>query len=220
LRGRLTHSPATILTLSYSSVLSSLKASGLIENPIDARMPTWPRTSPTFHKPPTAAGLIGLFGLFAGVCAAFALVFTIADACREHVQQGWPSATATIERDSVEEYRTFKSSGGNLVWYIKCRIRYVAGGEEVRTAIRSRSVNSQSNAGLLQQWIAQHEPGTTMLIHYDPGERKVAVLTETDMPYGGPRTPDNLKLLLIFSGACMVLLTIARMLRGRRAGAD
>lgn len=54
-----------------------------------------------------------------------------------------------------------------------------------------------------------------MTIHYDPADTKHAVLIETDMPFAGPRTPKNLKLLLIASVLCVILLTIARTLSKR-----
>jgi hypothetical protein len=178
-------------------------------------MATWKWTNPRISKPPTAAGLISLFGLFAGLCAAFALVVSVADAWREHVQEGWPAATASIERRSVDPYRTFKSSGGYLTWHIRCRIRYLAGAEQVETSIRSRSTNTAEGVGTMQEWVDRHEPGSTLLVRYDPGDHKTAVLTETDMPYAGPRTPSNIKLLLISSAACVMLLTVAKLLRQR-----
>jgi hypothetical protein len=180
-----------------------------------AHMATWKRTNPRISKPPTVVGLISLLGLFAGLCAAFALVVTAADAWREHVQAGWRAATATIERRSVDQYRTFKSSGGYITWHIRCRVRYFADAEEVETSIRSRSTNSQRDAGWMQQWVDRHEPGSTLIVHYDPDNHNSAVLTETDMPYAGPRTPDNVKLALISSTVCVMLLAVAKLLRRR-----
>jgi hypothetical protein len=37
-------------------------------------------------------------GVFAGLCTIFTLLATISDAWQEHTQQGWPVATATIQR--------------------------------------------------------------------------------------------------------------------------
>jgi hypothetical protein len=49
-----------------------------------------------------------------------------------------------------------------------------------------------------------------------PAAHGTAVLTKTDMPYAGPRTPNNLRLLLICAIACVSLLRIAAALRYRR----
>jgi hypothetical protein len=65
----------------------------------------------------------------------------------------------------------------------------------------------------MSQWVVRHPSGSTMVVRYDPTDAKAAVLTDTDMPDAGPRTPNNLRLLLISSVACLSLLTIARRLR-------
>src|SRR5215813_3461778 len=73
---------------------------------------TWNWTSPRTSKPLTAPNLIGLLGLFAGLCSVFALIVTASDAWQERAQQSWPEATAIIERQSVDSYHPFKSAGG------------------------------------------------------------------------------------------------------------
>jgi len=45
-----------------------------------------------------------------------------------------------------------------------------------------------------------------------------AVLTLTDMPFAGPRTPNNLRLLLIASAGCAVLIAISLALGTRPLG--
>jgi hypothetical protein len=65
----------------------------------------------------------------------------------------------------------------------------------------------------MQQWVALHRPGSSIVVHYNPTDPKTAVLIATDMPHGAPRTPNNLRLLLISSVACLGLLTIVRHLR-------
>ena len=47
---------------------------------------------------PTARSLIGLSGLFAGLCATFALIFSILEGWQEHIQKCWPQVSATIDR--------------------------------------------------------------------------------------------------------------------------
>jgi hypothetical protein len=66
---------------------------------------------------------------------------------------------------------------------------------------------------LVQQWVDEHPPGTPIAVHYDPADHKKAVLVATDMPLGGPRTPDNLKLLEVTAGSCVLLLAIAGITR-------
>lgn len=48
-------------------------------------------------------------------------------------------------------------------------------------------------------------------MHYDRANHSKAILVATDMPLGGSRTPDNLKLLGIAAASCVVLLAIARI---------
>jgi len=52
-------------------------------------------------------------------------------------------------------------------------------------------------------------------VHYDPANHKKAALVTTDMPLGGPPTPNNLKLLEFSAVSCVVLLAIARIARPR-----
>jgi hypothetical protein len=73
----------------------------------------------------------------------------------------------------------------------------------------------RSFAQQLQEWVDEHPEGTPIAVHYDPANRKKAVLVTTDMPLGRPRTPDNLKLLGFFAVSCAVLLTVARVARPR-----
>ena len=159
---------------------------------------------------------LGLLTLFAVLCTIFALIVSVSDATREHAQQSWPEATAIIQRCSVDPYVPFRSR--NPVWRIRCRIDYRAGENQIETAIESRTTASGWGGDLqgMREWVARHRSGTMMTIHYDPSDVSKAVLTETDMPYAGPRTPDNLKLLLIAATASIVLLLIAK--RVNKAG--
>ena len=163
----------------------------------------------------TAQGLVGLLGLFAGLCSVFAAVVTIADAWREHTEAGWPETIGKIQKCSVDPYYPFRRQGPRIVWHITCRISYEVDAEEISATIRSRSASPGRDVTAMHRWVAQHRPETAIDIRYDPSDHKKAVLTATDMPYAGPRTPDNLRLLLIAAGSCVVLITIARLM-GRR----
>jgi hypothetical protein len=68
---------------------------------------------------------------------------------------------------------------------------------------------------LMEDWVEEHAEGTRLVVHYDPANHRKAALVTTDMPLGGPRTPNNLKLLEYFAAASVVLLTIARITRLR-----
>jgi uncharacterized protein DUF3592 len=174
---------------------------------------TW--TSTTRSNKLTTQGLIALFGVFAGLCTVFALFVTAAEAWSEHAQQSWPQATATIERCSVDPYYPFRSQGRQPLWHIECRITFLVHGGPVEAKIRSRSTNSSSDTESMNRWVAQHRPGSPIVIHYDPADQQSAVLIATDMPDAGPRTPNNIRLTLIAAAACIILLTIARLLRAR-----
>jgi hypothetical protein len=65
----------------------------------------------------------------------------------------------------------------------------------------------------MQEWVDEHPPGTPIAVHYDPANHKKAALVTTDMPLGGPQTPDNLKLLEVTAGICALLLAIAALTR-------
>lgn len=170
----------------------------------------------------TAQGLIGLMGVFAGLCALFALVITVAEAWRERRQAAWPETTARIQQCSVKQHQGFRRSSPRYTAYIECRISYAIGAEELVTKVRSHSIPAPhqgswqyppADIGPLQVWVNGHRSGSTMLVHYDPADHEDAVLIGTDMPASGPRTPNNLRLLTIAAIACAVLLTMARMLR-------
>jgi hypothetical protein len=165
-------------------------------------------------------GLVALLGLFAGLCAIFALVVTVAEGWQEHSQAQWPEATAHIEKCYLHQ----SSTGRRNRYYIDCRLSYVVGAEEFVTKIYSGSVPSASvwqyppnQIGPLEDWVEAHPQGMPIAVHYNPANPKNAVLVATDMPRGGPRTPNNLKLLGTAALICVVLLTIARVGRPRSA---
>jgi hypothetical protein len=140
-------------------------------------------------------------------------IHTVIDKWREHAQERWPQVTADIQRCSVDPYVTRR--GRSPIWHIRCRIGYRVGANQVESSIRSRSTASGrgGDTGRMRQWFASHPGGSPIIVRYDPTDPNIAILAATDMPDAGPRTPTNLKLLLISSVACLGLLTIARLLR-------
>jgi hypothetical protein len=156
-------------------------------------------------------------GLFAGLCSIFVLVVTVAQGWREHAQTQWPQATALVQRCGVDIY-THKPEA----YWIDCRVSYLVGAEQIVTKVHSRSTAAPRRVispqparqiGLMQEWVDEHPPGTSVAVHYDPANHKQAALVATDMPLGGPLTPDNLKLLGITTGSCAFLLAIAGITR-------
>ena len=73
---------------------------------------------------------------------------------------------------------------------------------------------------MMQDWVGQHPEGTPITVHYDPANPKKAALVMTDMPFSGPRTPDNLKLLGFFAVSSLVMLGIGRVAWLRSATAN
>jgi hypothetical protein len=166
-------------------------------------------------KQPGVQGLVGVLTLLFGIGTIFVLVVSVSDAWREHTQRGWPEATATIRQCSVERYIPLSRRNRAPVWHIECRISYRAGSDPIETQIRSGSLGTPLAGGSpeeMRTWVAAHPRGGTITVHYDPGEPRTAVLTETDMPAAGPRTPSNLKLLLIAAAGFLGLMMLARRL--------
>jgi hypothetical protein len=162
-------------------------------------------------------GLIALVLLF-GLCTMFALVVTLAQAWQEHLQARWPEVTARVDECGLD--RT--SSGRRDKFYIRCRLSYAVGAEQHAANIYSINAPSReiwqyppNQIAPLEEWVNNHPQGTPIFVHYNPANRKKIALVETDMPRGGPRTPNNVKLLEFFGGSFLVLLTIARIARPR-----
>jgi hypothetical protein len=168
-------------------------------------------------------GIVGLLGLFAGLCTIFALVVTVAEGWQEHAQQQWPETTARVDKCGLHQSR----NGRRDRYYIDCRLTYIVGAEEFVTKIYSGSAPSPAvwqyppnQIGPLQDWVDYHPQGMLIAVHYNPANPKKAVLVATDMPRGGPHTPINLKLLEIAAVSCLTLLTLARITRPRSDTVD
>ncbi len=178
---------------------------------------------PSKATKPGWRGWVMLAGCFLGLCTIFALVVTASEAWKEHAQAQWPEVTARIQSCGIRVSRKgysgpFDSGGGG--YYIRCRIGYQVGAEEPTADIFSTSVRAPNLLNRqdpfaavsdLQAWVETHPPGTPLEVHYDPSHHQKAALVVTDMPGGGPRTPNNLKLLAGFAGACVALLAMARL---------
>jgi hypothetical protein len=99
-------------------------------------------------------------------------------------------------------------------------LSYAVGSEQHAAHVYSTTVPPakdwqypRDQIGPFEQWVDEHPPGTPIVVRYDPANYKKVVLTATNMPHGGPRTPNNVKLLQVCAGTFLVLLTIARITR-------
>jgi hypothetical protein len=178
--------------------------------------------------PPRWIGILFLLGCFAGLCALFLLLVTAGVAWQEQRQKQWPEATATIQECGLEVVGRRQPS-----YIIVCRVLYRANGRALVSKVHSLSSPIPGNslwesAGIretfdrMQDWVELHPAGKTMAVRYDPANPAKAVLTETDMPRGGPQTAGNLRLLEGVAGLTAVLLAIAvlarRLWASRNAG--
>jgi Protein of unknown function (DUF3592) len=177
-------------------------------------------TTGTVPKGQLMWGIVALLGFLAGLCTMFAFVVTVTQAWQERAQARWPEATARVDRCGLEQ----TSSRGREKYYIHCRLSYAVSGEQIVTNVYSGHVPSPeiwqyppNQIGPFEEWVEKHPPGTPIAVHYDPTNHKRAELVASDMPRGGPRTPENLKLLAFFAASSLVLLTIARITRPRFA---
>ena len=162
-------------------------------------------------------GLTVLAVLF-GLCTVFASVVTVAEAWQEHLQTRWPEVTARLDKCGL----TRTSTGRRERFYIRCRLSYAVGTEQHTANVYSRNVPSPevwqyppNQIAPFEEWVNEHPQGTLIEVRYDPTDHAKIVLVAANMPGGGPRTPNNVKLLEFLAGSFLVLLTIARITRPR-----
>jgi len=149
------------------------------------------------------SGLVLLFGL----CTIFAGAVTVVQAWQEHTQERWPEVTARVENCRMQR----SSTGQRNRYYIDCRLGYEIGDEENVAEVYSVSAYA-SNNGPLAEWVDDHPIGTPVAVRYDPSNHKKIVLSPPYMPGGGPRSANNVRLLIALAGGFVVLLFFARVL--------
>jgi hypothetical protein len=155
---------------------------------------------------------------FSGLCTIFVSVATAAQAWQEQAQTRWSEVTARVDGCGLN--RT--SSGRREKFYIHCRLSYAVGAEQNVTNVYSGNVPSPeiwqyppNQIAPFKEWVDEHPQGTPIVVRYDPANHAKVVLVANYMPRGGPRTPNNVKLLEVCAGSFLVLLTIARITRPR-----
>jgi hypothetical protein len=180
--------------------------------------------NPTTETPPRPHLLwvcLAAMVLFAGLCSIFALVVTAAEAWQEHAQQQWPHVTARVESCDLEQ----TSSGERHMYHIRCRLSYNVDGE--RNVANTYSGNAPAagvwqyppnQIGPLEQWVEKNPAGTPIDVRYDPAHHTKVVLVHTDMPRGGRHSESNIRVLELFAGSFVILLTIVRITRPRAIG--
>ena len=173
-------------------------------------LPKWRRLALT---------LAGFFALSSGLCVVFLLLVTASLAWQDHAHAQWPGATAEVERCDLDQYPPDPK-----YYRIDCSVSYTVRGEEIVSHIYSRTMPDPSRIlweyptpqfERFEEWVDAHPKGTPMAVHYDPASHKKAVLIVTDMPLGGTQIPGCLRLLEVAAASCVVLVTIARILRPR-----
>ena len=166
--------------------------------------------------PMSVQAFFGFLSLFAALCTIFALGVTVAEGWREHAQSSWPAASASIQHCALDTYVRVRGGVRSTRSRITCDIQYAVNGEDVQARLHSASSSPDKDISRMQHWVSEHRTGKSIEIHYDPSNSKNAVLTETDMPFAGPHTPNNLKLLTFAAIAFVVFYSIARILQRRQ----
>jgi hypothetical protein len=162
-------------------------------------------------------GLVVLVA-FSGLCTIFVSVTTATQAWQEHAEARWPQVTARVDQCLLQ--RT--STRGRKRLYVNCDLSYAVGAEQYAAKIFSRQFpapevwqDPPDQAAPFAEWVDGHPPGTPILVRYDPVGHNKVVLVAADAPFGGPHTPNNVKLLEVCAVSFLVLLTIARITRPR-----
>ncbi|HJY76062.1 MAG TPA: hypothetical protein VKE95_05485 [Burkholderiales bacterium] len=161
----------------------------------------------------TPAGLVGMFGLFAALCAVFGLVVTVAEGFEDAAQARWPVVAALIEHGAVEARGTDRRGGAPL-WQLRYRVRYEVDGREHKATLTSHTTASDETLAEMRAWAGRHPRNGGIDVRYDPAQPARALFT-ADVPGAGPRTATNLELTLVATLAAVALLWLARSMAAR-----
>jgi len=174
-------------------------------------------STPPAPRHTTASGAVGLFGLFFGLCAIFALVVTVVEWREDAARERWPLASARVEQGDVDADLPRPRSGASPTWRLRYRVRFEVDGVEQRATLTSHSTSSEADAAKMLAWAAQHRRGARLEVRYDPARPERAVFASADVPDFGPRTRTNLQLTFGAAAACVALLWLARLMAAREA---
>jgi hypothetical protein len=165
----------------------------------------------------TPSGVVGLLGLFAGLCVIFAGCVALIDWHAEATQARWPRVSAVVERAEVIVAERDPKEGGRTSWYVRARVRYDVNGKAQATTVTSRSAFSETDAEKLQSWAEQHGHGSEIDMRYDPSRENRATFASAELSSTAGRTRTDLMLVAIGAVACVTLLALARFLGAREA---
>jgi len=160
-------------------------------------------------RPMTAAGFVGLFGLFAGLCAILAACAALIDWHSEATEARWPLVSAVVERADV----IASERGDGTLWNLRVHVRYGVNGVIRAATLTSRTAFSGISAERLQAWMEQYRAGRRIDIRYDPSRETSVVFAAAELASGASRTD-----LILVGGAavaCVILLALARFLGAR-----
>ncbi len=154
---------------------------------------------------------------FLGLCTAFVLVVTAGQAWQEHSESQWPQTTARIQKCTLNR----SNSGHRQRYHIRCRVSYAIGAEQNAATLYSSYAPSPdvwqyppNQIAPLEAYVEGHPPDTPVAVRYNPVKHTQVVLVSDFMPpRGGPKTPDNLKLLTVVAAAFLAMLAITRFMR-------
>jgi len=163
------------------------------------------------------SGFAGLLGLFAGLCAIFAVFVTLSDWHQETTQARWPVVSAVVDRADVVASVRAPKHGGGTEWKLRYRVRYELNGEARMATLTSRAVFSEKEAAKLQSSAAQHRKGSQIDIRSYASQDNRAVFASAEISYGADRTGTDILLFAVAVVGCAGLLALARYLRVREA---
>jgi uncharacterized protein DUF3592 len=159
-----------------------------------------------------------MLGMFFGLCLLVAVVATAFDTYQDSAHAKWPSVVATITQQTVQRVLSANRHGvTGYVWYIQSGLRYRVDGEELTSSMRSRVTGSMEERAMMQRWVAQHQPGTSLSVRYNPRHHDTVVPNAAeDMPETGPQVRGDLNMILIFLVPSVGFITVGRVLQRRQ----
>jgi hypothetical protein len=131
------------------------------------------------------------------------IVKTAVDTYQENRHAKWPTVTATITQQAVRHFM----NGRDEAWRIESEVRYTVEGVEMTANFHS-GIGNLLEERAMRTWAAQHPPGTSLLVRYDPQHHDRIIPDAGAMPGSEPQVPDDLKgtiLFFILTTACIII---------------
>ena len=114
------------------------------------------------------------------IVSGLALIFIgLRHAARERASLGWPTTSGVVQSSSVQEYR----GRGGPTYYPIVSYRYEVGGVTFTGHQVSYSSTSYSNTQDAQADADRYPEGSTVKVHYSPGEPWDSVLEPNPAEY-------------------------------------